>query len=65
MYNGTYYENLTINYRIDFFGEDRSITIINGNGTDTVITVNANNVNISHFTITNDGSTSEMIASFK
>jgi parallel beta-helix repeat protein len=58
VYNGTYYENLTINHRIDLFGEDRSITIINGNRTDTVITVNANNVNISHFTITN-GSTLE------
>jgi parallel beta-helix repeat protein len=57
VYNGTYYENLIINYRIDLFGEDRSITIINGNGTDTTITVNANNVNISHFTITNNGST--------
>jgi parallel beta-helix repeat protein len=53
VYNGTYYENLTINHQIDLFGEDRSITIINGNGSDTVITVNADNVNISHFTITN------------
>jgi len=58
VYNGTYFENLTIDHRIDLFGEDRSITIINGNKTDTVITVNANNVNISHFTITN-GSTAE------
>ncbi|HUT00736.1 MAG TPA: right-handed parallel beta-helix repeat-containing protein [Candidatus Thermoplasmatota archaeon] len=53
VYNGTYYENLTINHRIDLFGEDRSITIINGKGSNTVIRVNANNVNISHFTITN------------
>lgn len=58
VYNGTYYENLIINHRIDLFGEDRSITIINGNRTNTVITVNADNVNISHFTITN-GSTTE------
>jgi parallel beta-helix repeat protein len=55
VYNGTYYENLTIDIRIDLFGEDRSITIINGNGTDTVITVNADSVNISHFTIINNG----------
>jgi parallel beta-helix repeat protein len=57
VYNGTYYENLTINHRIDLFGEDRSITIINGKGSNTVITVNANNVNISHFTITNGSKT--------
>jgi len=57
VYNGTYKENLTINHRIDLFGEDRSITIINGNGSDTVITVNADHVNISHFTITNGGTT--------
>ncbi|MBN2599111.1 MAG: right-handed parallel beta-helix repeat-containing protein [Candidatus Thermoplasmatota archaeon] len=52
VFNGTYHENLIINHRIDLFGEDRSNTIINGNRT-TVITVNADNVNISHFTITN------------
>jgi parallel beta-helix repeat protein len=52
VYNGTYEENLIINHRIDLFGEDRSNTIINGNRT-TVITVNADNVNISHFTVTN------------
>jgi parallel beta-helix repeat protein len=53
VYNGTYYEHLIINYQIDLFGEDRSNTIIDGNGSNTVITVNANNVNISHFTIKN------------
>jgi parallel beta-helix repeat protein len=53
VYKGTYYENLLINKRIDLFGEDRYNTIINGNKANTVIKVNANNVNISHFTITN------------
>jgi parallel beta-helix repeat protein len=52
VYNGTYHENLVINHRIDLFGEERSNTIIQGNRT-TVITVNADNVNISHFTIQN------------
>ncbi|KYK24078.1 hypothetical protein AYK25_01970 [Thermoplasmatales archaeon SM1-50] len=56
VYNGTYYENLIINKRIDLFGEDRYNTIINGNRANTVIQVTKNNVNISHFTITN-GST--------
>ena len=57
VYNGTYTENLTINYSIDLFGEDCSITIIDGNGTDTTVIVNADHVNISHFTITNGGKT--------
>jgi parallel beta-helix repeat protein len=59
VYNGTYIENLTINYSIDLFGEDRGITIIDGNGTGTVITVNADHVNISHFTVTNGGQNSK------
>jgi parallel beta-helix repeat protein len=53
VYNGTYHEHLIINHRIDLFGEDRGNTIINGDGADWVINVNVNNVNISHFTITN------------
>jgi len=57
VYNGTYYENITIDKKVDLFGEDRSITIINGNGKDNVININANNVNISHFTIKNGGNT--------
>jgi parallel beta-helix repeat protein len=59
VYNGTYYENLTIDKKIDLFGEDRSITIINGNGKDNVININANNINISHFTIKNGGKTNQ------
>jgi len=59
VYNGTYYENITIDKKIDLFGEDRSITTINGNAKDNVITINANNVNISHFTIKNGGKTED------
>ena len=59
VYNGTYTENLTINYSIDLFGEDSAITSIDGNGRDTVVTVNADHVNISHFTITNGGRTAK------
>jgi parallel beta-helix repeat protein len=57
VYNGTYYENLIIDKKLDLFGEDRSITIINGNGNNDVIAINARNVNISHFTIKNGGNT--------
>jgi len=57
VYNGTYSENLIIDKKLDLFGEDRSITTINGNGYGNVVIINANNVNISHFTIKNSGST--------
>ncbi|RLF29717.1 MAG: hypothetical protein DRN05_01050 [Thermoplasmata archaeon] len=56
VYNGTYYENLIIDKQLDIFGEDRAVTIIDGNGNGDVITISAENVNISHFTIRNSGS---------
>lgn len=55
VYEGTYYENLIINTKLDIFGEDRDITIINGGGSGDVVTI-SNQVNISHFTIKNSGS---------
>ena len=51
---GTYYENVTINKSISLIGENRSTTIIDGNGTGEVVCVNgANNVNIENFSIQN------------
>ena len=50
VYNGTYHEHLTISKRIDLFGEDRSITIINGSSNGTVIAITSPHVNLSHFT---------------
>ncbi len=50
---GTYTECLTINKKIDLFGENRTRTIINGNLTGNVITISADFVNISSFTIQN------------
>ncbi len=58
VYNGTYHEHLTINKRIDLFGEDRSITIINGSNLGTVVAITSTNVNLSHFTITHGGTNS-------
>jgi len=52
---GTYYEHVVVNKPLVFIGEDRSTTIIDGNGTGTVVNVTANNVDISGFTIRNGG----------
>ena len=55
VYEGVYYENLVINKSLDIFGEDSENTIIDGNKSGSVITVNCNNVDISTFTIRNSG----------
>ena len=57
VYNGTYYENVVVNKTILLVGEDEHSTIIDGGGTDNVINVTADNVNINGFTIQNSGST--------
>jgi parallel beta-helix repeat protein len=50
---GTYYENVVINKRVSLIGENMKNTIIDGNYTGTVVTVLANNVTITGFTIRN------------
>lgn len=55
---GTYEESLTINKTISLIGENKNITIISGNKTGDVISIIADNVNISGFTIINSGSMS-------
>jgi len=56
---GTYYENVVIDKTLALIGEDSGTTIIDGNKTGTVVTVEASNVRISGFTIQNSGNTSE------
>jgi PKD repeat protein len=51
VYNGTYYENIVIDRRIDLIGEDKEITVINATGT--VVTISSDYVNMSGFTIEN------------
>ncbi len=51
VYQGTYYENLTINKPIDLFGEDKENTIIDG-GNGPEIIISSENVDISSLTIT-------------
>ena len=54
----TYNEHITINKSLTLVGIDPSNTIINGSGIGTVVTVTADNVEISGFTIQNSGSSS-------
>jgi len=51
--SNTYYERLTIDKSLRLTGEGGSAPIIDGSGTDTVIRVGADNVEISKFTIQN------------
>jgi len=55
VYNGTYYEHVTVDKQVDLVGENRENVIVNGSGTGKVfyITTPVNKVNIDTFTITN------------
>jgi len=59
---GTYYEHIFIDKTVSLIGENRSTTIIDGNGTGTIITIegtetiSVENVTIRGFTIQNSGS---------
>ena len=55
VYNGTYFENVYIDVRIQLLGENTNITIIDGNCTDSVVTIDADEVILSGFTIRNAG----------
>ena len=52
----TYNERVTINKTVTLVGKNPTNTIIDGSGTGTVVTVTADNVEISRFTIHNGGS---------
>jgi len=53
--NGTYYENVIVNKAVRLVGEDRSATVIDGKGTGTVLTITANHVMITGFTVQRGG----------
>jgi len=56
VYNGTYYEKLTIEKSIDLVGEEKYTTILDGDSDwNDIIRINNAVVNISGFTITNSG----------
>lgn len=53
VYNGTYSEHLTVNKSLTLTGNDKRITIIDGSLNGTAVTIDADNVKISEFTIQN------------
>ena len=50
---GTYYENVVVNKSVSIIGENRNITIVDGNGLESAFYVHAENVVISNFTLRN------------
>jgi parallel beta-helix repeat protein len=52
---GVYFEHLTVNKSLSIIGENRDLTIIDGNGTGSVISVTASNVTIQSLTINGSG----------
>jgi len=55
VYNGIYYEHITVNKGINLIGEDRNGTIIDGSGSGHIITISVSGVVVKGFTITNAG----------
>ena len=51
--SGVYYEHVTVDKSLSLIGEDRSSTIIDGNGTGKVVYVTADHVEIRNFTMQN------------
>jgi parallel beta-helix repeat protein len=56
--SGTYYEHVVVNKTVSLIGENKGTTIIDGNGTGTVVHVTGNNTFVSGFTIRNSGPSS-------
>ena len=56
VYNGIYFEHLSIGKSLTLFGEEKNSTIIDGGGTGDCIYIDADRVNISGFTIQHSGS---------
>jgi nitrous oxidase accessory protein len=52
---GTYYEHIVVNNSVSLIGENKETTIIDGNATGTVVSITANSVIVSGFTIQNCG----------
>jgi parallel beta-helix repeat protein len=50
---GTYYEHVIVNKRLKLVGAGQGLTIVNGNGTGTVISVSVDDSRISGFTVQN------------
>ena len=53
--SGTYHENVTINKSITLLGADKETTIIDGDASDDVVSIVADEVTVSGFTLQNSG----------
>jgi nitrous oxidase accessory protein NosD len=51
--NGTYYEHITVNKMVTLVGENKYHTVLDGNGTGTIITLHAHGITVSNLTIRN------------
>jgi len=56
---GTYYENVVVNKSVLLVGENKELTLIDGDGIGNVVSVIASNVIIHNFTIQNSGNAYE------
>lgn len=56
VYNGTYYEHVSITKNVSLLGLDRETTIIDGGSNGTVVKLNANGASVRGFTLRNGGS---------
>lgn len=56
VYDGTYFENLVIDKSVTLLGEDKNLTIINGDNVNSTIEITGEKITIQGFTITNNGS---------
>jgi parallel beta-helix repeat protein len=65
IHNGIYSENIVINKSISLTGENIENTIINGNGSENIITIRAVYVNITGFTIQNGQNSGLLIENSK
>ena len=52
VFNGTYYEHVLINKSVSLTGESRDATVIDGGGNGSTVTITADWVNVSGFTLT-------------
>ena len=55
VYNGTFFENIIVNKSVTLIGQSIDSTILDGNGSGSVITITASNVMVKGFTIKNSG----------
>ena len=53
VYNGTYYEKVTVNKQVGLVGESRENVIVDGSGSGNVVKVTVSDVSVDTFTMTN------------